>query len=381
MNIFNKKLIRTVFMIFLIMTISLFFAPSMKSFAEDNKSVYEISDMGMDIKVILTKNSNGEIISAKGTATTDGLYVNTALVSTAVTDIGKDFDLTITMDALTVTSDTFTVSVNTADMLSGKPMRVYDITNATKTAEYIMLNKDFYTGAAGQTLRLNLDKNRAYKLVLATDATEIDKKIVDTVKPAQKSHYIAIGKTYAITLSKDSNASSVKSITYTSSDNYTAVIDAGGVVKGVTEGKVDITGEVTFNNGDTTSIHTTIHVTKNEKEAIEGNKKPNPLKIKTKTYTIKVPAKNERTTKKATITSSKVKSAISGAEGKLTFKKMSGSQKIVINKNGQITVKKGAIATKAGEVYTLKVKVNAAGNATYRVGTKTMTIKIKVKSK
>ena len=375
-----KKFSRSILALLLIVSLCLIFAPSLKSYAAGNESVYELSEMGMDIKVNIVKNSSGDIVSVTGTATTEGLYINTSLINQAVKEIGKDFDLTITMNALTASSDTFTVNVYTSDLLSGKPLRVYDITNAKKETDYIILNKDYYTGAAGQTLRLNLENNRDYKLILATDALELDKKIVATVKPAVNLHYVAIGKTYEIKLSSGSNVGSIKSITYSSSDNYRAVIDAGGVVKGVTAGTADITGDVTFNNGDTTTIKTTIKVVATEKEAIELNKKRNDIDQKKKSYTVKVASKSGKTIKSASISAKRFTSFFDAA-GKLTFKKISGNKKIIVAKSGKVTLKKGIGSSKGGKSYPIKLKIKASGNETYRASDGTFKINVKVKAK
>lgn len=66
---------------------------------------------------------------------------------------------------------------------------------------------------------------------------------------------------------------------------------------------------------------------------------------------------------------------VSKAQGKVTYKKSSGSSKIKVAKNGKVTVKKG---TKKG-TYKVKVKVTAAGNGNYKAYTKTITVTVKVK--
>ena len=67
---------------------------------------------------------------------------------------------------------------------------------------------------------------------------------------------------------------------------------------------------------------------------------------------------------------------VSKAQGKVTYKKVSGNKKITVNaKTGKIMLKKGL---KKG-TYTIKVKVLAAGNTNYSKATKQVTIKIKVK--
>ena len=79
--------------------------------------------------------------------------------------------------------------------------------------------------------------------------------------------------------------------------------------------------------------------------------------------------------KKTTIKASKAFNVIY-AKGTVTYKKIKGDKKITVAKNGKITVKKGL---KKGKTYTVNVKVTAAGNAYYKSGSRTVSLKIKVK--
>ncbi|MBR6391797.1 MAG: cadherin repeat domain-containing protein [Eubacterium sp.] len=102
------------------------------------------------------------------------------------------------------------------------------------------------------------------------------------------------------------------------------------------------------------------------------HKKKNPITVKAKKCTVdfvKLNNKNQTIALKKAMTVSK-------AKGTLTFFKKSGNKKITINKKtGNITVKKGL---KKG-TYKVKIKVKAAGNTTYKAGSKTVTVTIKVK--
>ena len=67
---------------------------------------------------------------------------------------------------------------------------------------------------------------------------------------------------------------------------------------------------------------------------------------------------------------------VSGAKGKVTYKKSSGSAKLTINAStGKITVKKG---TKKG-TYTAKILVSAAGNTNYKAVKKTIQVQVTVR--
>ena len=97
----------------------------------------------------------------------------------------------------------------------------------------------------------------------------------------------------------------------------------------------------------------------------------NPLTAKGKTVTVKLKnlkKKNQTVTQKNAFTVSK-------AQGKVTYVKANGNSKITVAKNGKLTVKKGL---KKG-TYKIKIKVTAAGNASYKAGIKTVIVTIKVK--
>ena len=94
------------------------------------------------------------------------------------------------------------------------------------------------------------------------------------------------------------------------------------------------------------------------------------MKVKAKTVKVKA-AKVAK--KKQTVKAAKAFS-VTKAQGKVTYKKKSGSKNLSISSSGKITVKKG---TQAG-TYKMKVKVTAAGNAKYKSGSKTVTVKVQV---
>ncbi|MBQ7504905.1 MAG: hypothetical protein IJT79_06285 [Ruminococcus sp.] len=106
-------------------------------------------------------------------------------------------------------------------------------------------------------------------------------------------------------------------------------------------------------------------------EDLEPSPEPmkiNPMEVTTKTKVVKY---NKVKKAKQTVAPITVKKAV----GKVTYKKLSGSKKLLLKANGKIVVKKG---TKKGE-YTAKIKVTAKGNANYKSASKTVKIKIKVK--
>ena len=102
-------------------------------------------------------------------------------------------------------------------------------------------------------------------------------------------------------------------------------------------------------------------------------KAANPLRLKGKTVTVKRAAVKK---KKQSIAIEKAVK-VSGAKGRVTYAKVSGDSRILINKKtGRITIMKGLMKKK---VYKVKLKVTAAGSGNYQKGVKTVTLRIRIK--
>ena len=228
-------------------------------------------------------------------------------------------------------------------------------------------------------------------------------------KGLQVAQKLSSDKTY-VTLSLNSPDQMWASYQYVKGDNkkfYSGNSISGNELKITENGTYTIMAEWTR---DTLwgwyPVYQTIEVTGIQKDSSGGNENPNsgsqsnqnsnsnqtnqpaktdttkPQTVVQKANTLKVTAKKPaalkaKTLKKKNLTIKKAKAfSIKGAQGTVTFKKVSGNKKITINKKtGVITVKKGL---KKG-TYPLKVKVTAAGNAGYKTGSKTVIVKIRVK--
>lgn len=100
-------------------------------------------------------------------------------------------------------------------------------------------------------------------------------------------------------------------------------------------------------------------------------KKAQPLKV-----TARKPSVRYSRTRKRTIKIKKAVKFVKTAKGKVTYKKTGGSKKLTISKKtGTITVKKG---TKKG-TYKIRIKISASGDSKYKAGSRTVTVKVKVK--
>ena len=168
---------------------------------------------------------------------------------------------------------------------------------------------------------------------------------------------VAAGKKVALGL----DCAPVATCTWTSSnENIATVGSTTGKVTGKKIGTVTIRAQLTGAPN--------IRVSKKVK-VVRG---PNPIAVKTVVKKVK----HAKLASKAR----KVAGAITftkAAKGKVTYKKMpnASSPELSINKKtGKITVKKG---TPRG-TYRIKVQVRAGGNASYKPGTRTVIVKIKV---
>lgn len=117
-------------------------------------------------------------------------------------------------------------------------------------------------------------------------------------------------------------------------------------------------------------------LTSKPEEKPEEKPDEKPVKQTAPTIKVKTTAKNYKYTtlkKKAQVFTM---GATVNSKGTLTYKKLSGSSAITVNsKTGKVTVKKGI---KKG-TYKVKIKVSAAAKGTYKAGTKTVTVTVKVK--
>ena len=72
----------------------------------------------------------------------------------------------------------------------------------------------------------------------------------------------------------------------------------------------------------------------------------------------------------------KLKTRLSQGNGKVTYKKISGSKKITVSKAGKV---KAGKSLKKGKTYKIKVKVSVAATRNYEAASTIKTITIKVR--
>ncbi|MBO7674231.1 MAG: hypothetical protein J6S63_04405 [Atopobiaceae bacterium] len=205
-----------------------------------------------------------------------------------------------------------------------------------------------------------------------------------TVTVTGKGNYVgSLSREFVINKAKSSIRLTAQSKTY----NGKALAYSGKVTKSGSSGKVTYayfsdakcTKKVTASKVKTAGtyyVKATVAADANHEVATSAAvkltiaKAANPMTVKAVTRSAKL-----ATVKKKAVTV-KIPMSVSKAQGKLTYKKASGSSVLSINsKTGQVSVKKG---TKKG-TYKIKVKVTAAGNTNYKSGAKTVACTVVVK--
>ena len=252
-----------------------------------------------------------------------------------------------------------TVKLGDATLAKGTDYTVaYKNNKNAGTATVTITGKGHYAGTASKTFAIAKASGAlTVKAALATQKATYGKKVT-----------VAAAKAFKVS----ANTSGGK-VTYakTSGNAKIAVSKAGKVTvaKGLAAGtytvKVKATAAATANYKAATSKVFSFKV--------KVAKAANVLKLTAKTGTVKA-AKVKKAAQKLTV-GKVAKVAKNTSKGKLTYKKLSGNKKIVVAKNGKVTVKKGC---KAG-TYKVKVKVTSAATKNYKAKSTTVTFKVKVK--
>ncbi|MBQ9708233.1 MAG: hypothetical protein IJV66_03515, partial [Firmicutes bacterium] len=222
------------------------------------------------------------------------------------------------------------------------------------------------------------EKATAGALVLAADKLDKAMKKLDRVIERQSSKTISevadiISKLPAaekLTIANASDVESAKAAYDALTPEQQATIDPE--IISALNAAVDKIAALKAQEEQTKPTKPTTKPTAPTKPTVKA-KKAQALKATAKTKNLKV-----KKLKKKAVTYKPI--TVKNAKGKVTYKVVSGNKKskkaLKLNKKtGKITVKK---KTKKG-TYSIKVKVTAAGNSTYKAASKTVTVKVKVK--
>lgn len=205
----------------------------------------------------------------------------------------------------------------------------------TKMEDFVIKG---YPGTAGEAYA----EEHGFKFIDLTDPDALKTDISDYSSKLDKLSYTYTGKAIKPAVTVENLKSENYTVEY---KNNTKV----GIATVTVIGKDDYKGSIT--------------------KAFTITKASNPITVKSNGKTVKYSK-----VKKKNVTVSPL--TVSKAQGSVSYKKTSGNKKITVNAStGKFTVKKGL---KKG-TYSVKVKVTAGGNSNYKSGSKTTSVKIKVK--
>lgn len=148
--------------------------------------------------------------------------------------------------------------VNAQSLKAGATLYLYKYNS--KTGEYTMVNAKNYKVSKTGNISVSVDKKAVYVLVTKKQATTINKKITDTVKPKKSSASVKKGKTTSFALSTKVNQGNIKSITYTTSKESVATVSKIGKITAKSKGAATIKAKVTLKNGQTKTVKMTVNV-------------------------------------------------------------------------------------------------------------------------
>ncbi len=333
------------------------------------------------IKLTLVVPKSGEHVVAVNNGTGSGSYAEgvSVTITANAPEAGKQFKEWAGTDGLKFTSGNATSPTVTFTM----PDKNVVVTATYKDTEHtIKVNNgsaDPAKATAGTVIKLTADAAPSGKVfdkwVVNAGSVPLSNVSSSTATFTMPDENVEVTATY-----KDVPAGSYVIKVNNGNGNTTSLISAPGLVVNVKASDAPagtefekwevVSGTVIFANASSAA---TIFVMPAENVEITARYKSS-LSVKGKTATVKyskVKKKNQ------TLAVSKVLTFVDKGQGKLTYAKVSGNSKILINKTtGTITVKKKL----KKKTYTVKVKVMASGdNSCNPSGWKTVTFKIKVK--
>ena len=325
------------------------------------------------VKGIENKTYTGKALTQKITVVLD----NTTLRS------GTDYDVAYKNNT---NPGTATLTITGKGKYKGSVSKSFKIAKATQKitasnfTKYVG-NKAFAIGAktnGGGTLSYSsantkvatVDAKKGTVTIKAAGTAKI------TIKATETKNYAAASTTITVTVKNPASISKAK-ISNLKNKAYTG--------KAITQNPVVKLGSKTLKSG----TDYTVSYSKNKavgtatviitgKNAYKGTAKAT-FKIVKANNPIKVKAKKARVDyftvrKKAVTVAAKNAMTVSGAQGKVTYKKVKGNVLITVSSAGVITVPKGA----PGGTYNITIQVTAAGNSSYKAGSQTVVVPISV---
>jgi len=193
-------------------------------------------------------------VKKTGSAEKQGTKVTVSAAVTAQIKEAAGTDRVIITTTVTDSKgkEKYTVSANTADLVTGEKLQVMAVDE--KTGEYILVNAKTYKVSEKGNVTVTLPDGKNYVLLNAKDAKKATDKILKTIKVKNSSKTVTAGKKTSIQLSGKLNMENVKKITYTTSDSKKATVNRNGKITAKKPGTVTIKAKVTLNNGKTKTV-------------------------------------------------------------------------------------------------------------------------------
>ena len=226
------------------------------------KTVIQDKDADVTVTVTVKKDAAGEILSAKASMSVTAENKKTATISADLVEQIQETagngqtDLTISVkDAKG--NLCYKLKLDAEDLTADKELYIYKLNK--KTGEYTMVNAKKYM-VKEDGLSISVARKATYVLLDKTEAAKINKKILATVKPADKKITISKGERAAFDLAQALNMQNVKKITYATTKKNVVVISKSGEMTAKQKGIVVIQAEVTLKNGTRKTITMTVIV-------------------------------------------------------------------------------------------------------------------------
>ena len=354
-------------------------------------------------QVVPVGELDGELVDGAGAVSNRCFYTDKAALKTAIDEAEGLLDATLqSADGTDVPEGVFWCPASARDELN---LALLDAYSAYMSGSMLQVRVDYYTEKLTQATEVfkgarkpGAKQEKASQMpetggqgdkpsdTKPTDPTTPEKpeettKPAEPGKPALKANgLVAQGKKAAVTYSA-AKASKIAVSKLVSTGKATGALSyrkASGSA-GITVAR---NGTVTVRKGTPAGTYSlkivvsaagsasVASATKTVACTVRVAKAVNPLKAKGKAPQVKYGKK------KARAIAAQKAYRVTGAKGKVSYRKLSGSKKVSVNeKTGKITVKKGC---KPG-TYKVKVKIRAKGGANYRAGSKTVTVKVKVR--
>ncbi len=226
------------------------------------KAVIEKADIDTSATITVTKNADGKTTAAKASVskTTSGKKVSlTGDVIAQIKEVSGEDNLAVT---LTVKDDSgktkFKLKADSNDLQPGNKLYIYQYNS--KTGEYIMVKGTALSVTENGSVNVSMSKNATYQLLSPSEATKVNKQILNTVAVKNTSAKIKLGKSTKLILNSKLNKENVKSVKYSVPKNSSVKVSKNGKITAKKTGKTVVKAKVTLKNGMIKTVKMKINV-------------------------------------------------------------------------------------------------------------------------